>query len=208
VSAIWAEWFSYGWWSDIGVPALGAVGTIAVGVGAIAVAWSSNKVASTIASREHELQERRDTAEERDNRAAFVVIVTRWSDRLSDKIRRPSSVHFRLSSGNDAEPSEVLKAEVDARAAAFRQQKRQDIVAAVESLTVMIPKGNSPDDFRERELIADVRRAYLQSWIAHPMDWMKVDNDARLTAEGWTLAAQFAGRFKDQNRYIDQPDVP
>jgi hypothetical protein len=117
-------------------------------------------------------------------------------------------VHFRLSSGNDAEPSEVLKAEVDARAAAFRQQKRQDIVAAVESLTVMIPKGNSPDDFRERELIADVRRAYLQSWIAHPMDWMKVDNDARLTAEGWTLAAQFAGRFKDQNRYIDQPDVP
>ncbi|ROS52456.1 hypothetical protein [Frigoribacterium sp. PhB118] len=203
MSGTWAQWFSYEWWSDIGVPSLGALGTIVVGAGAIAVAVSSNKVASTIANREHTLQERRDAADERENRAAFVALLTRWSDRVIDEIRATSILRRR---GGDVR-SEELKADVDARAAHFRDKNGQDLVAAIESLTTDARDGDLPSDSRHLEIIVDVRRAYLQSWIAHPDTWKELDNDARLTAEGWVMAAQFRGRYEQENRFVDRPDA-
>jgi len=44
----WHPWFSYEWWNDIGVPALGAVGSIAVGAGAIIVAYRSHHLAERV----------------------------------------------------------------------------------------------------------------------------------------------------------------
>jgi hypothetical protein len=44
----WQPWFSYAWWNDIGVPALGAVGSIAVGAGAIVVAYRSHNLAERV----------------------------------------------------------------------------------------------------------------------------------------------------------------
>lgn len=204
MSADWAALFSYQWWSDIGVPALGALGSIAVGGGAIAVGWSSNRVASAIANREHELQTRRDAAEERDNRAAFGTLVSRWSDRLIEEIR---GTPMWSGHGASAERSDDLKAEVDARAAALRVEEGQDIVAFVESLHRAVPSGTAPAEYRRMELIVDIRRAYIQSWIDHPKHWQDLDVAARLTSEGWMAAAQFIGRYNSDNEYVARPDV-
>lgn len=59
----WQPWLSYAWWSDIGVPALGAVGSIAVGAGAIVVAYRSHNLAERV--RGDEQKRESDAARER-----------------------------------------------------------------------------------------------------------------------------------------------
>jgi hypothetical protein len=59
----WHPWFSYEWWNDIGVPTLGAVGSIAVGAGAIVVAYRSHNLAERVRGDEHKREA--DAARER-----------------------------------------------------------------------------------------------------------------------------------------------
>jgi hypothetical protein len=202
VIAEWTPLFSYGWWSDIGIPALGATGTIAVGVGAIAVALSSTKVATNIANREHALQARREATDGRDSRAVFGTLVSRWSDRVMEEIRGKPLWSGHASS---SERSDDLRAEVDSRAAASRQDNGLQLVAFIESLMHEVPHGAAPEEHHTVETLVDIRRTYVQSWIDHPTTWQELDETARLTSRGWTYAAQLIGRFNSDNEYIERP---
>lgn len=180
MSAEWAPTWSYQWFADIGVPAivggLGAVGTIAVGVGAILVAASSNKLASTIAERDHNLRVAEIAADELNERAAFGRLVIQWSDRVIEEIKRPAAVQFASMHDYSAprSPSEDLKADVDARAAAFADENGRELVRGILWLTSQAPGGVLPSDNDQRELIDDVRRLCVQSWVATPATWTDV----------------------------------
>lgn len=183
MTADWAATWSYQWFADIGVPFIGAIGAIAVGAGATFVAWSSNRIAGRIAKREHD-------SDALLSRVSFGTAVIRWSDRLMAEIR----IHVEGSLSGDT--ADELKAGVDAAAAAFDTDHGYDLVAFVELLTSETPYEDKPSDFREREHLVAIRRAYVQAWIAHPVRWKELDNSARLTAEEWVRAARVRGRFE------------
>ncbi|RDH95072.1 hypothetical protein DEU32_11437 [Curtobacterium sp. AG1037] len=183
----WAPTWSYQWLADIGVPAFvgafGAIGTIAVGAGAVAVAVSSNRIAKRIANREY-------ATDSLQSRVAFGAAVLRWADRLTAEIR----VHDEGSL--QGETADELKAGVDAAAAAFDEINGYDLVAFVQLVTSKSPHGVLPSHYEERDRLSAIRRAYVQSWIAHPATWKNVDVNARLTADEWTRAAQLRGQFE------------
>lgn len=192
MSEEWAGYWTYEWIRDIGLPTLSAIGTIAVGAGAIIVGVSSNRVASSIAASEHNLQNERDTAAELDSRVVFGALVIRWSDRLIEEIRRPyKKVVF--PSDPVREPSEDLKAEVVSRAAAFKEFHGRDFFAGIVWLTARAPGENTPDAGRAREVIDEVREAYVQSWVSRPETWTELARSARdrLSPDARTLADTF-----------------
>ncbi|MDB6427466.1 hypothetical protein [Curtobacterium sp. 20TX0008] len=214
MSADWAPTWSYQWLADIGVPAivgsLAAVGTLAVGIGAVAVAVSSNRIASRIANREHD-------ADSLQSRVTFGTAVMRWSDQLIEEIRDPVgriSVDGGVVVGRKAQSAagsaDEQKAEVDAAAAAFHADNGRDLVAFVELLTTKAPHENKPSDYRVRDELVAIRRAHVQAWIANPAMWKTVDNSARLTATEWTRAAQIRGEFEDKDQALVHPgtDAP
>lgn len=200
MSAEWAAWWSYEWWGDIGVPTIAAFGSIAVGAGATFVAFSSNRIASRIANREHD-------SDALQARVAFGAAVIRWSDQLMVEIRRPSTTFagVALTVSSDRESADELKAAVDASAAAFHKESGQDLVAFVELVTTKTPDTNTPAANRERESLVAIRRAHVQSWIAHPATWKDLDNSARLSADEWVRAAAIRGEFETTDQSLVQP---
>ncbi|PZE93896.1 hypothetical protein DEJ00_01365 [Curtobacterium sp. MCLR17_039] len=150
----WHPWFSYEWWNDIGVPALGAVGSIAVGAGAIVVAYRSHNLAERV--RGDEQKRESDAARERYRDQLFrtveptvtALLAVRAEVMSSDLIGTPhetslgAAVTTRLrlvSSIANAEDEDV------AYAAAAEYMKARDtgrsdvLVAVLGALAVTLP---------------------------------------------------------------------
>jgi hypothetical protein len=166
VALDWQPWFSYGWWHDIGVPVLGAIGSVAVGAGAIVVALRSARVAEEAAQREAVERARGAEAAARAERREFGLLATTWVASAVQELEGGgtwASVAPR-SAGE-------LKQELDVRAAAVGQYS-VDLVESVEEWLARISA--TLDTSAGRSLMVLGHRYSLQSiqeWVAEPDDW-------------------------------------
>ncbi|UXN26133.1 hypothetical protein N8D74_04425 [Curtobacterium flaccumfaciens] len=172
----WHPWFSYEWWNDIGVPALGALGSIAVGAGAIAVALHSNRIAQSAAEREAAVRRASEEAGDRAARGDFADLVTQWSraevrERLQDRAQE--------SKGKTAG---VLREEIDLKAALVGQHS-EELVRTLSDRLKRVP--HSSDDTSEGQAMALLWHRYsrpaVRSWVADADRWLAGEQEDRVS---------------------------
>ncbi len=183
----WQPWFSYGWWHDIGVPTLGAMGAIAVGAGAIVVALHGNRIAQRAVERETKAREDADAAAKRAHRAELGLLCSQWLTAAVDEILHP--LHNEVTAGGHGvsgsfsrrvsdRSSGDLKQELDVRAASVGQHGRELVKSIADRLDQM---GNL-DTSRGRALTILGHRYSLQSiaaWVADHEAWWVREQEAR-----------------------------
>jgi hypothetical protein len=169
----WHPWFSYEWWNDIGVQALGAVGSIAVGAGAIFVALHSNRIAQSAAEREAAVRRASEEAGDRAARGEFATVVTQWTR---------AEVRERLQGKAQGKPAGVLHEEVGLKATLVGQHG-EELVRTLNDRFKRIPEGS--DGTSEGQALTLLWHHYsspaVRSWVADPERWWKDEQEDRAT---------------------------
>ncbi len=184
----WHPWFSYEWWNDIGVPALGAAGSIAVGAGAIIVALHSNRIAQSASEREAAVRRASEEAKDRASRGDFAVLVTQWSR---------AEVRERLQDGEQTlkgKTAGMLREEVDLKAALIGQHS-EELARTLNDRLKRIPEGS--DDTSEGQALTLLWHHYsrpaVRSWVADPERWWVGEQEDRASLmELHNLGAQLS----------------
>lgn len=181
----WHPWFSYEWWNDIGVPGLGALGSIAVGAGAIAVALHSNRIAKQAGDRETKAQADADAAAKRAERGDFGSLCTRWVASAISEIAASSTepvaqigMTGTVYAQEPVRSTEPLKQEVDVRAASLGHHSADLVKSISDRIKVLSAVGTK----HGRGLIDLGRQTSLQSiatWVADPEEWWIRELEAR-----------------------------
>jgi hypothetical protein len=183
----WHPWFSYEWWNDIGVPTLGALGSIAVGAGAIVVALHSNRIAQRAVDRETKAREDSAAAAKRTHRAELGLLCSQWLTAAVDEITHPlrnevveagSGISVSSSRRVSSRSSGDLKQELDVRAASVGQHG----VDLVKSIADRLDQMGNLDNSRGRALTILGHRYSLQSiaaWVADSEAWWVREQEAR-----------------------------
>jgi hypothetical protein len=169
-------WISYEWWRDIGVPTLGAIGSVAVGVGAIVVAVRSAQIAKAATDRE-------DDAAKRTDRRVFGLLATKWLTVAVDDLFRhgiDSLFEDQEKKVGDKEQRSVgdYKQELDTLAAATGQYSVELLESTQKRLDQVGELGTS----RGRALAILSHRYLLQSiqaWTADPLSWYEMELETR-----------------------------
>jgi hypothetical protein len=163
----WHPWFSYEWWRDIGVPAAGAVGGIAVGAGAIAVAFHSNRIAQHSAQKEAQ-------AEARQSRGEFGLLLGRWIE---------AEVRERLT--DQADPEKALPAirrEVEIRSATVGQHSEELLATFADRFDRLGP-GTDSQARKLAVLLLKFSKPTVRAWVADPESWWTQEkNDRKMLA--------------------------
>lgn len=165
-------WISYEWWRDIGVPTLGAVGSVAVGVGAIVVALHSTRIAKAA-------HERQEDAAKRADRRRFGVLATKWlKAAVEDRFNRGIDSLFedteKKAVDKEQRSARDYKQELDTMAAAVGQYSAELLDSAEKRLEQISDLGTS----RGRALAVLSHRYLLQSmhaWIEDPLRWYEME---------------------------------
>lgn len=180
----WHPWFSYEWWNDIGVPGLGALGSIAVGAGAIAVALHSNRISQSASQREADaLSAARSTAE-RASRGEFGMVATEWVDTTVDQaLTRPFGAYLSASGGvsggvSSGRSAASYRSELDLKAAVLGQHS-PDLISTIDK---QLRQGGGGTTSKDRTLLILAHRYSVQSiqaWVADPDGWWDREQAAR-----------------------------
>ena len=193
LTADWHPWFSYEWWNDIGVPALGAIGSIAVGAGAIGVALNGNRIAAAVADREASAERRDEESRDRAERSEFAILVRQWIDRAMYELSTgPANVLLR----NGQRWAGDLRTELDLKAEAMTVPSAVELLRVIDTAFESVREIESQEDRQLASAIRSVALAHLRAWVGNPDTWLELDEDAELSAEEWVAAAQVRGRYE------------
>ncbi|MCS5507132.1 hypothetical protein [Curtobacterium flaccumfaciens] len=177
----WQPWFSYGWWHDIGVPGLGAIGSIAVGGAAVLVALRSTRLAAAAASREAAADAAAQAAQDRTARGEFATAVTEWY--LAEIRQRIKG----LVPDKHAKVPSMLRADVDLKTALVGQHS-DELVRTLSDRVRSIPKGK--DATSEGQALAVIWYRYsrptVRSWVADPERWWAGEQEDRASLREMT----------------------
>lgn len=177
----WHPWFSYEWWNDIGVPALGAIGSIAVGAGAIAVALHSNRIAKNAAQDAAASRASEKASADRAARFKFGELVNSWFETeilaRSAAPESPSKRHLDASAAD-------LKKDLDLRAANIGQSGGE-LVGRLQSKARQIPSGDSPKLRQAAGLMSVIGFDAVRAWIDSPQRWLEMEEASEAFQRKW-----------------------
>lgn len=178
----WQPWFSYGWWHDIGVPFFGALGSIAVGAGAIIVAFRSSRIAedaakSAAAARESEL-----ASADRAVRYGFSKPALDWYDtELFVRAARPGSTARKVLAREALEKRKAL----DLQAANIGQLSASLLAALASNAKSVIP-GDSTEHQNLASIMRSIGHDSVRAWIDDPERWLETENASNDFKRKWS----------------------
>lgn len=174
LTTYWHPWFSYEWWSDIGVPGLGAIGSIAVGGAAVLVALHSNRLAAAASQREAGAEAAAQAAQNRVARGEFAAAATEWNRaEIRQRIRG-------YMPDRKAKAASVLRDEVYLKSALVGQHS-DELLRTLSDRLRGIPAGE--DATSEGQALALVwfhySRPTVRAWVADPERWWAGEQEDR-----------------------------
>lgn len=196
----WHPWFSYEWWNDIGVAALGALGSISVGAGAIVVALHSNRMAEAARGREEAAKAAQAAARDRAARGDFALGVTAWfTAAVEATVRKPAqSSSESASAGSVGRPLAGQKHDLDIRAATLGQHS-SDLLATLDG---RLGKLNEQPKTKQRGAFAAIVLRFsissIQSWISDADAWWADEQKARQAAEHFAQWVESSGFSREE----------
>ena len=174
----WHPWFSYEWWADIGVPTIGAIGAVAVGAGAVFVAFQSNRIAAAAGRREDATNLASRVAEDRRARGDFAQIVAAWN-RAEVRERIRGYVPDRKGKA-----ASVLRDEAELQATLVGQYA-DELTRTLNDRLSRVPKG--ADATSEGQALAllwyHYSRPAIRSWVADPEEWWAGEQEDRVSLQ-------------------------
>lgn len=172
----WHPWFSYEWWQGIGVPALGAVGSIAVGAGAIVVALHSNRIAQLAALREEAAKLEAEETARRSARGDFGLVAAEWLNVLTDELVSDWAKNPALAPKGERRSGDY-KQELDVRAATLGDRSAE----LVASINDRMRKINGSSERLRTIAVLNYRLSQqsIQSWVADAESWWFAELAAR-----------------------------
>lgn len=177
----WHPWFSYEWWQGIGVPGLGALGSIAVGAGAIAVALYSNRIARDAAKDAAASKASEKASADRAARFQFGERVIEWFE---------TEVYVRSTSGESGgrrhlslEAAEKRK-DLDLRAANVGQFSAA-LISALHAKAKSIPMENSSNRLQLTGIMRVIGFDAVRAWIDSPEQWLEMEDASEAFQRKW-----------------------